>query len=99
MLHDFWINFRNKYITDEGVRMMNRHILWWLKLKLWLSKVVSPKRVLVVLAGLVATSCFVYIAYIERGYFVIGGEYLLLPVLYLFYKVIKEVVKDVKNGI
>ena len=48
-------------------------------------------------AGLVLTAFAVRYAYKVRGYFAIGGEYLIPVLVVLVYKTIGDIITDIKN--
>lgn len=55
------------------------------------------KNWLLLTVGLVLTAICVKVAYEERGYIAVGGEWLVIPLLAAIKAIIKSVVEDILN--
>ena len=55
------------------------------------------KNWLLLTVGLILTAVCVRVAYQERGYIVVGGEWLVIPILVTIKAVVKSVVEDILN--
>ncbi|MBD5504630.1 MAG: hypothetical protein HDR09_13110 [Lachnospiraceae bacterium] len=56
------------------------------------------KNWLLLTVGLVLTAICVKVAYEERGYIAVGGEWLVIPLLATTKAILKSVVEDILNG-
>ncbi len=55
------------------------------------------KNWLLLTVGLILTAVCVRVAYQERGYIAVGGEWLVIPILVTIKAVVKSVVEDILN--
>ena len=55
------------------------------------------KNWLLLTVGLILTAVCVRVAYQERGYIAVGGEWLVIPILVTIKAVVKSVVEDMLN--
>ena len=55
------------------------------------------KNWLLLTAGLILTAVCVRVAYQERGYIAVGGEWLVIPLLVTVKAVVKSVAEDILN--
>ena len=55
------------------------------------------KNWLLLTVGLILTAVCVMVAYQERGYIAVGGEWLVIPILVTIKAVVKSVVEDILN--
>ena len=57
----------------------------------------KKKNWLLLTVGLILTAVCVRVAYQERGYIAVGGEWLVIPILVTIKAVVKSVVEDILN--
>lgn len=55
------------------------------------------KNWLILTVGLMLTAVFVRVAYLERGYIAVGGEWLVIPLLITVKSLVSSVVEEIRN--